>query len=97
MYDEWFYLTGTWGEVEGLSLYENDVLQASDAQGKQEESRPINVAQTNLCIGGRVPNVFGSDFAKFSIKSLAVFDECIPAARTGTVASFYKDYDGSGL
>ena len=82
--------------MEGLSLYQNNVLQASDAQGKQEASRPINVAQTNLCIGGRVPNVFGSDFAKFSIKSLAVFDECIPAAHTGTVATFYKDYDGSG-
>lgn len=96
IFDNWFYLTGTWSEVEGLSLYQNDVLKASDALGKQEPSRPINVAQTNLCIGGRVPNVFGSDFAKFSMKSLAVFDECIPAAHTGSVASFYKDYDGSG-
>ena len=82
--------------MDGLSLYQNEVLKGTDAQGKQEPSRPTNAAQTNFCIGGRVPNVFGSDFAKFSIKSLAVFDECIPAAHTGSVASFYKDYDGSG-
>ena len=79
-----------------MSLYENDVLKASDALGKTEASRPVNAAQTNLCIGGRVPNVFGSDFAKFSIKSLAVFDECIPSAEAGRVALFYRDYDGSG-
>lgn len=96
VFDNWFYLTGTWSEVDGLSLYQNEVLKGTDAQGKQEPSRPTNAAQTNFCIGGRVPNVFGSDFAKFSIKSLAVFDECIPAAHTGSVASFYKDYDGSG-
>ena len=87
---------GTWSESEGLSMYENDVLQSSDALGKAEASRPTNAAQTNLCIGGRVPNVFGSDFAKFSIKSLAVFDESIPSAHASSVASFYRDYDGSG-
>ena len=96
IFDKWFYLIGTWSESEGLSLYENDVLKASDALGKTEASRPVNAAQTNLCIGGRVPNVFGSDFAKFSIKSLAVFDECIPSSEAGRVALFYRDYDGSG-
>nr|XP_058946642.1 uncharacterized protein LOC131774603 [Pocillopora verrucosa] len=95
-FDKWFYLTSTWSEVDGLSLYQNEVLKATDAQGKQEPARPTNAAQTNFCVGGRVPNVFGSDFAKFSMKSLAVFDECIPAPHTGSVASFYKDYDGSG-
>ena len=95
-FDKWFYLTSTWSEVDGLSLYQNEVLKATDAQGKQEPARPTNAAQTNFCVGGRVPNVFGSDFAKFSMKSLAVFDECIPAPHTGSVASFYKDYYGSG-
>lgn len=82
--------------MEGLSLYENDLLQATDALGKQEPARPTNAAQTNFCIGGRVPNVFGSDFAKFSVKTLAVFDESIPSAHAGSVAAFYRDYDGSG-
>ena len=96
VFDKWLYLIGSWSESEGLSVYENDVLEGSDALGKAEESRPINAAQTNLCIGGRVPNVFGSDFAKFSMKSLAVFDESIPSAHTSSVASFYRAYDGAG-
>ena len=87
---------GTWSGTEGVSLYANDVLQASDAIGKVEASRQINAAQTNLCIGGRVPSVFGSDFAKFSMKSLAIFDETIPSSEAGTLAAFYRDYDGAG-
>ena len=87
---------GTWSGTEGVSLYANDVLQASDAIGKVEASRQINAAQTNLCIGGRVPSVFGSDFAKFSMKSLAIFDEAIPSSEAGAMAAFYRDYDGAG-
>lgn len=96
IFDNWLYLIGTWSEPEGLSLYENGVLKNSDALGKVEAPRPVNAAQTNLCIGGRVPNVFGSDFAKFSMKSLAIFDETIPSAHTSSVSSFYRDYDGVG-
>ena len=43
-----------------------------------------------------MPNVFGSDFAKFAMKSLAVFDETIPSQDTSSVGSFYRDYDGAG-
>ena len=77
-------------------MYENGVLKASDAVGKIVEPRQINSAQTNLCIGGRVPNVFGSDFAKFAMKSLAVFDQTIPSQDVSSVGSFYRDYDGAG-
>lgn len=77
-------------------MYENGALKASDTVGKVVEPRQINSAQTNLCIGGRVPNVFGSDFAKFAMKSLAVFDETIPSKDISSVGSFYRDYDGAG-
>ena len=40
--------------------------------------------------------MFGSDFAKFSMKSLAVFDETIQSAHAGSLASFYRDFDGAG-
>ena len=43
-----------------------------------------------------MPNVFGSDFAKFAMKSLAVFDETIPSQDISGVGSFYRDYDGAG-
>ena len=93
--DKWSYFTFTWSETEGLSLYEDGIQKASDTLGKTVAHRVVNSAQTNLCIGGRVPNMFGSDFARFSIKSLAVFGESISDKQMSNLASYYNDYDGS--
>ena len=82
----------TWSKSDGLSMYYNTELKDNDSSGEVSEINPRAVVpeQLNLNIGRNVNGEGSAFYAKFTIGSLAVFDEFIPTQQISAVYEYFK-------
>ena len=85
---KWFYLTASFSQKSGLTMYEDGKVVSRDEHGTPGGSYPIDEEQTNFCIGRNVGNV-GTVFARFYMSSFATFKEELSPDMVGKVYSFF--------